>query len=460
MIQKEAIKPYEKEAIEKLKGLIAIPSYERPKEGKYPFGKPVQDALLYMLSLGEEMGFRTKNIDNYAGYIEMGEGEACIGILVHLDVVPEGEGWTTPPYEPQEREGRLYGRGADDNKGPAIASLYAMKIIQDLKLPLKKRVRMILGTNEETGWQGIRHYLTREEEPDMSFVPDASFPLIYAEKGILGLKVRAQNVQGPYRIVSFEGGTANNVVPKQCKLVLSGKNLSSIHEALTKVKVPEKASVKIKFDEKTLTIETEGVQCHASRPEMGLNAIGVMFDALSQAPFEGAFGRLISEYQAKFHLDIHGEGLGLGYEDPETGKMTLNVGTLRWQEEGLYISLDMRYPIDRKADEMAGKVKEALAGTLFEVVSYGGEAPLYVPKESELVEKLLRVYQEITNDMTPPLTMGGGTYARAVKNAVAFGALFPGQEEIAHQVDEYISLDSFYLAMQIYASAIEALAVQ
>lgn len=462
MIESKKLEPYQEEALEALKELVKIPSVEKPREGVWPFGKEVNDALQYMLKLGDKLGFKTKNIENYAGHIEMGEGEEILGILVHLDVVPEGDGWKYPPYAAIEENGRLYGRGTSDNKAPAISSLYAMKALKDLGYKFNKRIRLILGTNEETGWGGITHYLKHEEEPTLSFVPDAEFPVIYAEKGILGLKINVNDIQDkPYRIVEFEGGTAGNVVPKQCKIVLEGKELEEIHEVLSNAKIPKGSELKMKFEETKLSIETQGIQCHASMPEKGLNAINVMFYALSQAPFKGKFKQFVEECNQKFGLNLHGEGLDLGYEDKETGKMTLNMGVLRLEGEKINISVDIRYPIDKTQKFMVDQIDIALKDTVFEILSYGGEDPLFVPKDSLLVENLMEVYREITLDNeSGPITMGGGTYARAVKNAVAFGALFPGEEEIAHQVDEYITISKFNTTMHIYAAAIEKLAAK
>ena len=175
------------ELLQKTIELLRIPSVltKFDPESNTPFGEAINDSLYYMLDLAREDGFVTKNINNYAAHIEYGEGKDILGVLCHLDVVPTGDGWTHPPFSPIVKDGKLFARGATDDKGPTMAAYFALKLLKEMDFQPNKRIRIILGTDEETGWRGIREYFKTEQMPELGFAPDASFPLIYGEKGII-----------------------------------------------------------------------------------------------------------------------------------------------------------------------------------------------------------------------------------------------------------------------------------
>ena len=223
----DLFKKYEKEYLEDLFGLLRIDSVlkEQPEVKDAPFGYGCVEALNYTLELGKKMGFKTKNIDNIAGYIEFGEGKEILGILCHLDVVPVGEGWTNPPFSPILKDGKIYARGSNDDKGPLMSSLYAMKILKDNGFKPNKRVRLIIGTDEETASRGIVRYLEKEEQPTIGFSPDADFPLIYGEKGIMSIDIISKEVTSA--IENIKSGDVYNVVPDKAYAYLN-KDLSKI----------------------------------------------------------------------------------------------------------------------------------------------------------------------------------------------------------------------------------------
>lgn len=268
---KEYIDSKKEEIIQELKKLIEFKSIsEEIGTDGAPFGEECKNALEYVLNLGEKLGFKTKNLDGYCGYIEFGEGEEMVGIIGHLDVVPANveDGWKSSPFVPEIREGKLYGRGAIDDKGPIIASLYAMKAVQE-KMKINKRVRLILGLNEEKNWKCINYYKQREEAPTIGFSPDADFPCIYAEKGIITVKLEHEFYIDNCQILEVStGGNAINVVPKYCMIRLKLNNPDDIDNFQNSGDVHVE-----KISKDTIKLVAYGKASHAAHPTMGENAI-------------------------------------------------------------------------------------------------------------------------------------------------------------------------------------------
>lgn len=439
--------------------LVRIKSVEEEAEPGMPFGKGVNDSLEYALNLADEMGFETKNFDGYAGHAEIGEGDDIVGILVHLDVVPEGSNWTYPPYAAEIHDGKLYGRGVLDDKGPAVAALYAMKALKDSGAPLNKRVRIIFGTDEESGWEGLDYYLEKEEAPTVAFAPDAEYPAIHAEMGILIFNLEQEFESGcgceDIKIVSIKGGTAPNSVPDSCQAILEGNDLSRVEEAAKNSEFDLEAEEK----DGQLIIKSTGVSAHGSLPESGQNAISqllVFLDSLALSSCD--LCNFIKDYNEKIGMEYYGESIGCGFEDDASGKLIFNVGQIDLTEDRVKVVVNIRYPVTNNDKEVFESMEKALADTNIEIVKGEQMDPLYVPADDELVVKLMDVYRELTGDEdAEPIAIGGGTYARGVKKGVAFGPLFPGQPEIAHQKDEHMAVDDLILNAKIYAQAIAAL---
>lgn len=453
------------EIVESTQKLIKIRSVESDPEPDMPFGKGINDSLEYVLDLSSELGFKTKNMAGYAGHAEIGQGEEIVGILVHLDVVPEGSGWTYPPYGGEIHENKIYGRGSIDDKGPAIAALYAMKAIQECNIPLNKRVRIIFGTDEESGWQGISHYLEHEETPTIGFAPDAEFPAIHGEKGIIIFNLekefaqKSESASEGLVVKSIIGGNAPNMVPDYCETVLAGNNLANVKSALEAYNVEHQTKLSCEEKDNQLLIKSYGISSHGSMPELGQNAISQLMVFLASLDLESNdISDFIKLYAAKIGMEYYGQSIGCAFEDEVSGKLIFNVGLIEVTTEHAKVVINIRYPVTCKADQVYTGIDKAIIGTGVKIVEGNHMAPLYVPADDELVVKLMSVYQEMTGDNRAPITIGGGTYARAIKKAVAFGPLFPGQPELAHQKDEYIGIDDLILNTKIYAKAIFALA--
>ncbi|MDM5190379.1 dipeptidase PepV [Bacillus sp. DX4.1] len=434
---------------------------ETAKEGA-PFGDGVAKALSFMLHKGETDGFISKNLEGYAGHLEMGQGEELIGILCHVDVVPEGDGWTTPAYSADIRDGKIFARGTIDDKGPTMAAYYAMKIVKELELPLSKRVRMILGTDEESNWKCVDHYFKHEEMPTMGFAPDADFPIINAEKGISDIQVvqnHTETTGGEYELVSFSSGRRLNMVPDFAEAVLAGENVAKAKAAYEQYLQKAGKTGAANVEGNTVTLQAEGISAHGSTPEKGENAGLLLANFLKKIALDGKGASFAAFAAETFTDDTLGEKAGIAYEDEISGPLTVNVGRLSYtKEEGGKLGLNVRYPVTTNFEETMQKLRDYVSTKDFQVADFSNSRPHHVDKEHVLIRTLQRVYEEQTGEKAELLAIGGGTYARSLQAGVAFGPLFPGKEELAHQKDEYIEIEDLLKATAIYAEAIYELA--
>lgn len=432
---------------------------DEPKEGM-PFGEGVNESLEYALKLSEEFGFQTKNFDGYAGHAEFGQGDEVVGVLVHLDVVPEGDGWTYPPYSGKIHDNKIYGRGTIDDKGPAIATMYAMKAIKESGEKLNKRIRIIFGTDEESGWGGINYYLEHEKAPNVAFTPDADFPAIHGEKGLLIfnlVKEFEDNKGNGTKITRIKGGNRANMVPDYCEAHVISSH--SIREELESYIKDNDVKIELIEDGEKTIIKSYGISSHGSLPESGQNAISQLIMFLRTLDLaKGDVADFIKAYGHKIAMEYYGESIGCGFEDDESGKLIFNVGVIDLDETKANVTINIRYPITYNEKQVFEGMEEALDGTGIKIVKDQHKEPIYIPKDHELIQTLMKVYRDITGDDREPITIGGGTYARAMENAVAFGPLLPGQPELAHQKDEYMAIEDLVQITKIYANALYELA--
>lgn len=441
--------------------LIKIPSIsveDTSMPGK-PFGENCAKALDYTLNLAKEMGFITKNIDGYCGYIEFGEGEEMLGIIGHLDVVPAGDGWTKcEPFEPLIDNNRLYGRGAIDDKGPVIASLFAMKYVMDT-INVNKRVRLIIGLNEEVSWKCIKYYKEHEELPTIGFSPDADFPCIYAEKGFLNVYLNSSIPSNDIiQIKKLVCDNAINIVPKyaECTLETTDINSNTIEAELFNIISENNYHIQIeKIDDSTIKLISSGVASHAAHPDLGVNALSRLLVSLNRLfNLHNINVPILNYMDTKINTTIYGEDMDLNCED-ESGKLTLNVGNLKFENSDLTIGLNIRIPVTIYPTIIKHKIAESANDFGDTTITFSDEKPaLYVPKNDPLVTTLCNVFNESTGLNAHPITCGGATYARAFKNVVSFGANMPGNMDLCHQADEYINIPDLLKAVEIYIKAI------
>jgi len=438
---------HERAILEEVKALCRIPSVldRFDPESETPFGEGIAKALSHMLKQAKADGFVTKNVRNYAGHIEYGEGEELIGILCHLDVVPaHTEGWSTPPFHPVVKDGKLYGRGTMDDKGPLIAAYFALKFLKDLGVKFHRRVRLIMGTDEETAWRGIKEYFKMEEMPTFGFSPDATFPLIHGEKGLFNFELKGKYAND--ELLSFKSGERFNMVPDTAECTLS-IDLKKEFTAFLKYN-----GYKGKIEGNTYKVF--GKNAHAMSPHLGVNAAFILASFLHEH-IDNPFIRLIRE---RFAFDPYGEKLNIAHKDEEMKSFTVNPGVFRYAPEGGSVVVNCRYPKGFNLRSSALKIKNAAQkyGYTYERTFH---LPIhYVSKEDPLVTSLMDAYQKITNDFeSEPHTIGGGTFARALDKGVAFGMLMPGRKDSTHQIDEHVYVKDLIEATAIYMEAIYTL---
>ncbi|WP_163653426.1 dipeptidase PepV [Listeria sp. PSOL-1] len=463
--QKE-VESRKEDFLKDLKGLLKIPSVrdDSKKTEDAPFGPDVLRALHYMLELGEKDGFKTKEIDHVAGHIEYGEGKELIGVLGHVDVVPVGDGWSHDPFDPILKDGKLYARGVADDKGPTIAGYYALKILKELNLPISRRVRVIIGSDEESGMSCVERYFEKEEQPTMAFVPDAEFPIIHAEKGISELDVSFKNgeqtEEADFHLISFESGARYNMVPDHAKAILEGiKDPLTLEKECKAFLDKHEVSGEVKTSDNQIEITFVGKSAHAMEPKNGINAGLYLVAFLSQFHLTGSAKDFVTFGHDYLFADSRSVKLGIRYEDQESGELTMNVGIIRYsKQDGGKYGLNFRYPVTANMDELKEKMEPAVLKYRGEYTHYSNSKPLFVPQDHPLIQTLQEVYTEQTGEKATLLAIGGGTYARHLETGVAFGALFPGREDTMHQKDEFSYFEDLLKATAIYAEALYKLA--
>ena len=440
------------EMIDTLQKWIRVPSVKGEAAPGAPFGKEVRSMLDMALADCEQMGFKTQNFDGYIAHADLGEGsdEDALAILAHLDVVPEGDGWKYPPSGAVIENGRMYGRGTSDDKGPAVAALYAMKAVKDVGIPLRRKVRLILGCDEESGWEDIAHYNKVATMPRMGFSPDASYPIINIEKGICRLELHGVLSNEGLQVIAFNNGERPNVIPGRASALVAGDaaTVAQAEAAAKKLDIP----AEVQLTDKGVSITVTGISGHAAYPETARNANGEMLLLLRELGVQGDL-RLLAD---KIGLDYKGEGLEISVSDGISGYLTCNLGIIRAGEGGVYATLDIRYPVMTNPDMIIKNVSASLPGMRVEAMEV--KEPHHVPAGSELVQNLLDAYHEVTGYERKCLYTGGGTYARSLQEGVAFGASFPQDEDLAHQANEYADIEGLYKNIKIFALAIVKLA--
>jgi succinyl-diaminopimelate desuccinylase len=391
------------------------------------------------------------------GYAEYGQGDEMIAVLGHLDVVPEGDGWSYPPYGAEIHNGKIYGRGATDDKGPTIGALYALKAIKDLNIPLKRRVRIIFGLNEETGSKCVKYYVDHGNEiPVCGFTPDAEYPIINGEKGIVTCKYRKKlEPQGDIRIISISGGIAVNVVPDYAEAVIAlpkekMADISRLAETIAEIRIEQK--------EDSVIIKAYGVSAHGSTPDCGKNAISHLLLFLGKLDLKGDAKEFVDFMNKYIGLNLHGENLGIYLEDEISGKFIFNLGKISGNSNKINIEINMRYPVTKTYEEFIGILQEKMAMGKFEEAVLVHKESLYVSPDTMFIKKLQKVYEQKTGEKAELISIGGGTYAKSMNNIVAFGPIFRGQPMVEHKPDEYIEIDSLIKNVQIMAAAICELA--
>lgn len=461
------IEENKEEMIRTLQELVQIRSVVEEEKDGMPFGEGVYNAYTYMMDKSDREGFTTENVDNYGGHAELpGNGDKVMGIIGHLDVVPEGSGWDEDPYGGVVKDGFLYGRGTTDNKGPMVANFYAMKAIKESGAPMRDTVRLIYGLDEETGWIGMDHYLSKVEMPDYGITPDADFPAIHGEKGImvfeLARKLAPASAKG-LELRSLSGGSAANMVADSARAVVrdtSGAGYDRIREQVAEFRQEKQVKINCRGIGKSFEITTEGIAAHGAKPESGLNAISVMMEFLGRLNIVNEDAAVFVDFYNQYiGYETNGKSIGCGFSDRQSGDLIFNVGIINMDTEAVTLTINVRYPVTMHAEDIYDGIAKNVDKYNIGILKVKDETPIFIPADDPMIVTLMDVYKKHTGDIdSKPLVIGGGTYARAFRNVIAFGAMFPGDPDLMHQKNERISIENLMLMTKIYAEAIYRLA--
>lgn len=456
------IEELREELIRSTQEIVKIKSVQEKPQTGMPFGPGVSKALTKALDIADKLGFKTVNLDGYIGFAEYGEGEDYVGVLGHLDVVPEGDGWIYPPFEAVIADGKIFGRGTMDDKSPIIAALYGLKALKDLNFSLARKVRVIFGTNEESGCGDIEYYLQREKEPVSGFTPDGHYPIIYAEKGFTMFEVvknLSDRGNDDIRIIYIKGGHRANMVPDYCEAGIVAPVVDTVIKAAEEFVAQTGIDLKTGIKDNLMVIKSKGFAAHGSLPELGKNAIMQMFKFLGRLPIgKSDIADLLEFFNTNVGLETEGKSFGVALEDKESGKLSFNVGTISMTEDKFTMALNLRYPVTYKYEDMMTPFYKRIKNTGLKVENMMHQKPLFFPTNHPLIKILQKVYTDQTGQEAKLLAIGGGTYAKEMPNIVAFGPIFPGEPDLDHQANEYIKIEHLLLNAKIYAHSIYELA--
>ena len=466
---KEKVLEYENQMIDDLKGLLSIESVRDDSKASEdaPVGPGPRQALDYMYELAERDGFSTHDVDHIAGRIEAGQGEDVLGILCHVDVVPAGDGWDSDPFDPVVTDDAIIARGTLDDKGPTIAAYYAVKILNDMNVDWKKRIHMIIGTDEESDWKCTDRYFQTEEMPTLGFAPDAEFPAIHGEKGITTFDLIQDQIneevdEPDYELLNFESGQRYNMVPDHAEArVLVKENMTDVIQNFEYFVEQNELQGESTVDSGILILTVEGKAVHGMDPSLGVNAVLYLLKFLSSLNLDKSAKDFV-EFNNRYLFDSHfGEKMGMKFHTDVMGDVTTNIGIIKYdnKEAGRY-GVNLRYPQGFEFEEAVERFTNEIKDIGFSLELGKVQKPHYVDKDDPFVEKLVKAYRNQTGDMTEPYTIGGGTYARNLDKGVAFGAMFEDTEDLMHQKNEYMTKKQLINATSIYLEAIYALCVE
>lgn len=482
------IEQYRDEMVQTLQELIAIRSVEDKPASGAPFGKGVGEAFKYMLKKAEAQGFDTENVENYGGHIQfggyilndekeiIGTSDEILGIPIHLDVVSEGGGWTFDPFCGIVDDGKIYGRGAVDDKGPAIAVFYAMKALKDSGFVPERKVRLILGLDKENRGTSMRQYLSKVKAPTLGFTPDAHYPAVHGEKGVLVFQLAkkiGKTAGKGVELRSFRGGNAPNMVADYARAVVRADK-TDVYEKIKELAVKYRnekcakeespafgAKINCKGIGKSLEITAQGVSAHGATPEFGVNAITVLMNFLGQIDIiNDDVNEFVEFYNEHIGYRLDGSGMGCGLEDEPSGKLIFNVGKGELEGQAMMLTINIRFPVTFDEKTVYEAMMPVINKYNMGIIKLESKRPIYTPSDDPMIETLAEVYREHTGDSASrPVVTGACSYAREFDHMVAFGPIFAGETDLSHRKDEHIEIKSLVLHAKIYADAIRKLSM-
>lgn len=452
------IKENELQFLNDLHRVLSIGSVRAEPKGKMRFGENCGKMLDAMLQMGKDYGFTAKNGDYYYGVLSMGDTENSLGMICHLDVVPAGEGWTVPPFGLTQKGGYCLGRGVEDDKGPALCALYAMRFLKEHSLPMKHGAQLVLGSDEESGMSDIRQFLKNEPLPVFSFTPDADYPVCHGEKGIFEADIVLDGIGKS--IADFTGGVAANVVPAKASVTLKNHTSQSLEVIL------KENSKTFEFDDTKdgVKITASGVAAHAASPEKGVSAIGLLVSLLCDYSLAEESELSALRFIRSILDNYKGSGLSIPFEDKESGYTTCIAGKIKAENEKLILNINIRYAVTQDGDRMAARIEEICAENGAVLQIHSNSKPHFISADTPVVKELTKISNQVLGTNKKSYVMGGGTYARRIPNCVAFGPNdssrkkpFPAGTGDIHQPDEAAELSLMLQSIKIFIRALLAM---
>lgn len=460
------VNTHKDEFIDDLKTWVKVPSISRADQAKpgAPFGTECEKILNLVLDRAKTLGFKTENHEGYAGSILLGDYEKDIGLVSHLDVVPEGDSWIYPPFDAIQKGDFIVGRGSSDNKGPAVIDLYLLRLFRDLNIPLKHNIRVIYGLAEETNMADIAWYAQNGPVPEISIITDGKFPVNHAQKGHINLTLR---VPVGERLVHFSSGIATNSVPERAKILLTDIDFDQVQSRIANLQGIAKDRISIDVGEQGIWLESKGIAGHAAFPEGTLSGARVLLSALLEAELLKGRDKSIAAYFEHALASPYGENIYIGFEDEISGKLTFNAGVWRAlpDEKTLHISFDIRYPVAEKGEDIIQILKKELGQHDITIISERNASPFHFELTDPRVKTLQQTFHDITGSDAPPYSMGGGTHSKVLPRAITFGPGFPKTKDntpdflpkghgFPHGADESVHIPTLLSVFPIYTLAL------
>lgn len=438
--------------------LIAVRSVREEALPGKPYGEGPAAALEAASAILEANGLKSENHENHVVTADLNDKEPALGILAHVDTVSEGGGWTSDPLTAVIRDGMLFGRGAIDDKGPAVAAIYALSAAKSLAPELKKGCRLILGSAEETGHEDLMHFRKTHRLPPNVFTPDSNYPVVNLEKGrfVPTFGARWQESRALPRVVSVRGGMTANVVPNLARAVVEGLPLRHIAESCDDFSEKTGAEMTAEEQNGAVVITAKGTAAHAMRPKDGNNALTALISLLASLPLHESDGfRRLKALNMRFpHGDTSGKALGISMRDDISGALTLNFGVLSMDLTCFTANFDCRSPKCATEENLYGVALDVLKNAGFTVSDVKKIPCHHTPEDSAFVQTLLKTYEEYTGKKGACLAFGGQTYVHDIDGGVAFGPAMPGVDNRLHGADEFITVDELILSAKMYTQVI------
>ncbi|HJE96664.1 MAG TPA: Sapep family Mn(2+)-dependent dipeptidase [Ligilactobacillus acidipiscis] len=432
-IVQNQINTHKLELLKDLKILMQNSSVTGISQETAPFGKDVRKILDIIVSLGKTYGFKTKIVNDAMAYVQWGnDNDNYVAIVGHLDVVNPGEGWSYPPFDLSEKQGVLYGRGILDNKGPIFSCLFGMKLLKDMGFKPQRTIRIIFGSDEESGSRDVALYLEKEKPPYFGFTPDCKFPVVYGERGIVSYEIQTSFSQSEIAQISqIQGNQSADHVPDNLKVEVNGSSLN-----------------------------IKGKRTPTNAPEMGENAITYLAkEIIEKKLVKNQIAKYFDWLYKSFHKKHFGQGLGITFSDEESGKLIQTPYQLIKEGNNLILDIAIRYPVSINEEQITKKIAKAIyPGSELKIIR--SFPSVLHDKNSNYIKQLSQVYAYVMGKYYPPVTTTGATYARTMPNIVAFGPSFPGQKGIAHKQDEWLKTSDLLKMLEIYMQSIYVMTIE